>query len=158
MTENESRDLLDRNHIGRLCFVNQGGPDVRPVHFVLDDDWIFLRSDYGTKLEALAHHPYVAFEVDEIRDAFDWDSVVARGTVYVLTGAVSPVDRRAYRRALGAIRARAPAALTRDDPTPARQIIYGIHIDSVTGRSARPGAPSPSPSPRERPRRRAVEL
>lgn len=140
LSERECNELLQRSHVGRLCFINGGQPDIEPVHYVSDDGWIFLRSAMGTKLEAFAHNPYVAFEIDEIRDTFDWRSVVARGTIYVLPPDGPRVERKSLERAVKALRSVAPQALTDDDPTPARQIVYGIHVDRLTGRMSEPDA------------------
>ena len=144
MSERESRALLKRNHVGRLCFLNEGQPDVEPVHYVTGDGWIFVRSAPGTKMEAVAHHPYVAFEVDEFDDTFDWRSVVARGTIYLLPREGTPIERKELDRAIRALRAFLPATLTEDDPTPARDIVYGIHVDVLTGRMAEPDSSTPS--------------
>ena len=138
MSERESRALMRRNHVGRLCFLNEGQPDVTPVHYGTANDWIFIRSAPGTKMEAVAHHPYVAFEVDELDDTFDWRSVVAHGTIYLLPRDGTPIERKQLDRALRALRAFMPATLTEDDPTPTRDIIYGIHVDALTGRMAEP--------------------
>ena len=140
MSEPECEDLLQRNHVGRLCFINDGQPDIEPVHYVRGDGWIFLRSAMGTKIEAFAHRPYVAFEIDEINDTFDWRSVVARGTIYVLTLDGGHVEKRALERAVEALRSFVPETLTDEDPTPTRQIVYGIHVDRLTGRMAEPDA------------------
>lgn len=136
LSEKECHALLARNHVGRIAFVYRGQVDITPVHYVTDDLWLFVRSDSGAKMRAFAHNPYVAFEVDEIDGTFDWRSVVAHGTVYVLSEAQSTVDLEAYDRALGALRRVTKAALTAKDPTPARRIVYGIHVDRVTGRAA----------------------
>lgn len=138
MSERESRALLKRNHIGRLCFLSNGQPDVTPVHYVARNNWVFMRSAEGAKMEALAHHPYVAFEVDEIDDTFDWRSVVARGTMYLLPGDGTELERRELERAIRALRAFVPDTLTDEDPTPERSIVYGVHIDTLTGRMAEP--------------------
>ena len=136
LTDRECRALLARNHVGRIAFVYRGVVDIAPVHYVTDDLWLFVRSDSGAKMRSFAHNPYVAFEVDEIAGAFAWRSVVAHGTVYVLSKAQSKVDLDAYDRALGALRRVTKAALTPEAPTPARRIVYGIHVDRVTGRAA----------------------
>jgi uncharacterized protein len=136
LTDDESRDLLCRNHVGRVCFINNGQPDIEPVHYVANGEWIFIRSAAGTKLTAIAHHPYVAFEVDEIDGTFDWRSVVARGTIYLLPPEGTRIEREELERAVQALRSFDPAALTAEDPTPKRQTVYGIHINSVSGRSA----------------------
>jgi nitroimidazol reductase NimA-like FMN-containing flavoprotein (pyridoxamine 5'-phosphate oxidase superfamily) len=142
LSEQTARELLHRNHVGRLCFVRDGQPDVVPVHYVADGNWIFVRSAPGTKMEAVAHHPYVAFEVDEIDGTFDWRSVVARGTIYLLPGDGTHIERKELERAIHALRSFVPATLTDEDPTPGRQIVYGIHVDELTGRMAAPGARS----------------
>ncbi len=155
LSDDDCAAVLARNHVGRLAFVRDGIVDIEPLAYTFDGDWLFLRSAYGTKLEALAHNPYVAFEVDEIDGPFDWESVVVHGTVYVLDQAGGQVERAAYFRAVKAIREVAPDALTKHDPTPARQIVYGLHIDRRDGRMAR--SPGDAPRRERQPVRRPPE-
>jgi uncharacterized protein len=127
--------LLERNHLGRIAFFNHGVVDMEPVSYVAEDHWLFLRTNRGTKLDVFLHHPYVAFEVDEVTSEFDWRSVVAHGTVYLMSASSVGVDRAVYDRALRALRSYMPAALTPQDPVPARSVVYGIHVDRITGRA-----------------------
>ena len=136
LTDAESRTLLGRNHAGRVAFLSGRVVEIEPVHYVLDDGWLFARSAEGLKLDAFAHNPYVAFEVDEIEGTFDWCSVVAHGTVYVMSNDDGRVDEPQLERALDALRSFIPEALTSDDPTPYRRTVYGIHIDKLQGRRA----------------------
>jgi len=133
------RAVLQRHHVGRLAFFNAGTVDIEPIGFVARGDWIFFRSAYGAKLEALAHNPYAAFEVDEVQSRTSWASVVAHGTIYMLPPDGAPIERRAFASALAALRRVAPETLTKDDPTPERDRVYGLHVDRVSGRAARPG-------------------
>jgi nitroimidazol reductase NimA-like FMN-containing flavoprotein (pyridoxamine 5'-phosphate oxidase superfamily) len=133
--------------------VNNGQPDVTPVHYVSDGAWIFIRSAPGAKMEAFAHHPYVAFEVDEIANTFDWRSVVARGTIYLLPSDGSSLERKELDRAIRALRSFVPATFTKDDPTPGREIVYGIHVDELTGRKATPHVSAAKGTARRVPRR-----
>lgn len=146
LTPEDCREILERNHVGRLAFRHGETVDIEPIGYAARGNWLFLRSAYGSKLEALAHHPYVAFEVDEIKGPFDWRSVVAHGTIYMLPYAGSTVDRRQFERAVAALRDVMPAALTPRDPVPERQIVYGLHIDRVDGRMAmnRPAQKAPA--------------
>jgi hypothetical protein len=89
-------------------------------------------------MEALAHHPYVAFEVDEAKTTFEWRSVVAHGTVYMASSDGPRVERQSFERAVSAFRSFIPETLTADDPTPFRTTVYGIHVDAITGRTAAP--------------------
>jgi nitroimidazol reductase NimA-like FMN-containing flavoprotein (pyridoxamine 5'-phosphate oxidase superfamily) len=122
--------------VGRVAFIVDSIVDIEPVSYAASGSWIFIRSAEGTKLEAFAHHPYVAFEVDEIDGPFDWRSVVAHGTIYWMAETTQPVDRLEFQRALQALRSFAPQTLTGSDPTPFRRTIYGIHVDRLDGRRA----------------------
>jgi len=136
LTSAECDEVLRRNHVGRIAFLNDGIVEIEPVHFVASNSWVFMRSADGTKLEAFAHLPYVAFEVDEVDATFDWRSVVAHGTIYVMAEHGGRFDREAYRHSLTALRSFVPETLTEADPTPFRDTIYGLHVDRMTGRMA----------------------
>ena len=161
LSTDECWALLGRNHVGRLAFFNHGVVDIEPVHYVAAlGAWVFVRSAEGTKMEVFSGHPYVAFEVDEIDAMFDWRSVVAHGTVYLMSEHAVRVDRIAFERALRALRSFIPATLAQDDPTPFRRRVYGIHVDRVTGRVAEQQGPvsgrRPLKVPPFSPRRRRI--
>jgi len=128
--------LLDRNHVGRLAFAYSGHVDVQPVHYVLREGWIYGRTSLGEKLQFLAHNWSVAFEVDEIDALFDWRSVVVHGGFYLLSPNGSPTEASRWQQALEALRTLLPATLTDDDPVPFRNKLFGIAVQSVTGRKA----------------------
>jgi nitroimidazol reductase NimA-like FMN-containing flavoprotein (pyridoxamine 5'-phosphate oxidase superfamily) len=160
LTTDECWKLLRENRVARLAFLHEGTVNVEPVTYAAGDSWLFMRSAEGTKLTALAHHPYAAAEVDQVDDAFNWRSVVVRGTIYVMSEIGSRVDRHQFQRALEALRTVSPAALTTDDRTPLRTTIYGIHVDEISGRVAtdRPDTELISaPPPRQSGRRRATD-
>jgi nitroimidazol reductase NimA-like FMN-containing flavoprotein (pyridoxamine 5'-phosphate oxidase superfamily) len=136
LSEDEARGVLARNHLGRLAFMNANRVDIEPVSYVASEAWLFMRSAGGAKLDALAHSPYVAFEVDEVKSAFDWRSVVARGTIYLMSDDGRYVDHTIVDRAIEALRSFQPQAFRDDDPTPLRRMVYGLHVDHVTGRKA----------------------
>ena len=135
LSDEQAHLLLARNHVGRLAFSLHDRTDIQPVNYAYDDGWILGRTQIGSKLVTLAHHPWCAFEVDEVRDIFDWDSVVVRGSFSILDPEHSSPDR--YQRALAKLRELIPAALSADDPVPQRMILFGVRVAEVTGRSAR---------------------
>jgi nitroimidazol reductase NimA-like FMN-containing flavoprotein (pyridoxamine 5'-phosphate oxidase superfamily) len=63
LSEAECRRLLDENHVGRVAFVDHDYPVVLPVNYVVDDNAIAIRTDAGTKLDAIPLQR-VAFEID----------------------------------------------------------------------------------------------
>jgi nitroimidazol reductase NimA-like FMN-containing flavoprotein (pyridoxamine 5'-phosphate oxidase superfamily) len=136
MTVADCARVLKRNRVGRLAFRNVRSVDIEPVGYIAAGKWLFMRSAYGSKLEAITHHPFVAFEVDEIDGPFDWRSVVVHGTIYLLPATGAPIEEREFRRAVAALKRAMPGAFTADDPAPERQTVYGLHIDRVDGRLA----------------------
>ena len=135
LTPDEAHALLAAQHVGRLAFTLHDRVDIEPISYVSDGEWIFGRTSMGTKLSTLLHHPWCAFEVDEIRDQFDWASVVVKGTFYLLDPESGSTDT--YRRAERLLAKLVPGTFSAHDPVPQRDIVFGIFAQEVTGRAAR---------------------
>jgi nitroimidazol reductase NimA-like FMN-containing flavoprotein (pyridoxamine 5'-phosphate oxidase superfamily) len=129
--------LLADTYIGRIAFSFRDRVDVEPISYVYADGWIYARTSPRTKLTTITHHPYVAFEVDDIRSAMDWRSVVVHGTIYFLDPERSEEDAATHAEALRHLRSIDPSILTDDDPAPQRRQFFRIYVDEVTARSAR---------------------
>lgn len=137
LRETDARALLARNHVGRLAFSYRDRVDIQPIHYVYDNDWLLGRTGVGSKLVKLAHHPWCAFEVDEVHGPFHWDSVVVHGSFTLLDPKLGSSDL--YARAVERLQQFIPGTFTDDDPAPARVIPFAVHIDELSGRFARPG-------------------
>ena len=135
-TDAEARALLARQHVGRIAFSLHDHVDIEPVHYVLDGPWIYGRTSPGRKLATLAHHPWCAFEVDDVRGPLDWESVVVHGTFYRLDP--GGPEHEAHEHALVLVRALVPHSLEAGDPTPHRTVLFRIHANEMHGRAARP--------------------
>jgi uncharacterized protein len=135
LTREQSEALLEKNHVGRIAYSFHDAVDIRPIHYVFAKGWLFGRTSPGDKLATLRHHQWVAFEIDEVNGPLDWQSVVLHGTFYQLENEGSVHDVRLYKSALNAIQQIAPYALTDLDPLGFRTEVFGISIDSITGRS-----------------------
>ena len=136
LTTEESESVLAMNHVGRMAYSFRDAVDIRPIHYVFDEPWLFGRTSPGDKLITLQHHQWVAFEVDEISGPFDWKSVVARGTFYRIEPGGSESDVRLFERALASIKRLSPDMFTESDPAPFRTELFGIALDSISGRSS----------------------
>ena len=134
LSNEESEALLERNTVGRVAFSFRDSVDIRPIHYVYSKGWLFGRTSAGDKLTTLRHHQWVAFEVDEIQGPLNWQSVVVRGSFYRLEREGSAHDVRLYDRALAAVRSLSPDALTDRDPMAFRAEVFGVSIDSMSGR------------------------
>ena len=140
LTRDECDALLARNHVGRVAFTFQDHVDIEPVHYVYADGWLHGRTAPGGKIAILRHHPWVAFEVDEVEGLFDWRSVVIHGSVHIPDPEGSPDDRAAHAQTLAQLRRLVPATLAKGDPAPMRLLLFRIHVDDVSGRAAASGA------------------
>lgn len=134
LTTDAARALLMRLHVGRLAFTLHDRVDIEPINYVSDGSWVFGRTGGGTKLSRLLHNPWCALEADEVRDPFDWSSVVVKGTFYLLDPEQGSPDT--YRRGVTLLRELIPGTFTADDPTPQRDILFGIFVREIAGRSA----------------------
>jgi uncharacterized protein len=86
LTKAECFELLASAHLGRLAVVDDRGPIVFPVNYVLDRHSVVFRTEEGTKLDAAGRGSLACFEVDG-SDAVThtgW-SVIVRGEVAEVT-------------------------------------------------------------------------
>ena len=85
LTKGECFHVLAGERLGRVAFMDELGPIVLPVNFVLDRNMVVFRTDEGAKLDA-SRGSRVAFEVDGTDDAAGrvW-SVVIRGEAVEVT-------------------------------------------------------------------------
>lgn len=132
----ESGALLARGRIGRLAYLTPERVDIEPMHYVYDGGWIYGRTSGGTKLRMLLHNPWVAFEVDEVEDLFDWRSVVAKGTVYFADDDETAHGRQLQSHVVEVLRRLVPATMADRDPVPHRTVLFRIHVDELHGRSS----------------------
>ncbi len=131
LTEAECREVLARNHVGRIAYQIRELVNIVPLGYVYHGAWLACRTQEGSKVEVLRHSPYVAFEVDETEGIFDWTSVVVQGSWYEEDQAGPGREQT-----LEALRAVAPDVLTPQDPAPFRDVLFRIHIREITGRAA----------------------
>jgi hypothetical protein len=137
----ESRALLSRARVGRMAFISGTRVDVEPISYIYDAGWLFGRTSLGTKLSALGHRPWVAFEVDDVEGPFDWQSVVVHGSFHILTLEGSEYDVAIYNRALTLLTEAIPGYGTAADPGAFRTTVFGIHMSEMVGRGSRTRAP-----------------
>ncbi len=146
LSKSECFQLLAQERLGRVAVVDDRGPVVFPVNFVLDRHMVVFRSDEGTKLDAACRGSRVAFEVDGSDAAAHtgW-SVVIRGEAVEVT---DPAElTRLRKRPLDPWAPGAKTHYVRILPA----VLTGRRI-SAAGGSSHPGG-EPQPGAAARPRR-----
>ena len=136
LSRGECERVLARNNVGRLAFSFHDRVDIEPIHYVFADGWLYGRTSPGSKLVPMAHNHWVAFEVDEIDDLFQWRSVVVHGAFYPVSPDGPEREAAAWEAAIVLLRRIVPETWTRADPVAFRTVVFRIHIDSMTGRAA----------------------
>ena len=135
LTLEEAHALLASKNVGRLAFTMHDRVDIEPIGYVSDGEWLFGRTSKGTKLSTLLHHPWCAFETDDVHDLFEWSSVVVKGTFYLLDPEIGSTDT--YQRAERLLTKLVPGTFSVHDPVPQRNIVFGIYIRDISGKASR---------------------
>jgi hypothetical protein len=136
LSRDEVEQILARNNVGRLAFSLHDRVDIQPIHYVYERGWLYGRTSEGEKIATLAHNQWVAFEVDEVKDTFDWRSVVVHGSFWILHPRGSPRAEELWAKAAELMSTIVPGALTEHDPVGFRQTLFRVAISDVRGREA----------------------
>ena len=136
LARHEADAILERNHVGRVAFTFHDRVDIEPINYVFADNWLYGRTSHGAKLGVLAHHQWVAFEVDEVAGLFEWRSIVIKGTFEIIPADLTTEHAPVYTRALELLRRLAPDAWQEHDRVAFRNVLFRIHVDEVNGRES----------------------
>ena len=134
LEKQDSLAVLARNHFGRIAYSFRDRVNIEPISYVFENDWIFGRTSLGSKWLTLQHHPWVAFEVEEVVSEHEWKTVVVHGTVSFFDQDGATPQRQLFETALASIRKHSPWALTEHDRTPERDRVFGIYVHDISGR------------------------
>jgi Predicted flavin-nucleotide-binding protein len=136
LTHDEIDAVLGRNKVGRLAFAFHDRVDIQPIHYAYERGWLYGRTSPGEKIGTLRHNQWVAFEVDEVNDVFEWRSVVLHGSFWLLRphGTAHSVD--VWKRAIMLLNRIVPGTFTEGDPVAFRQLVFRIAVADVRGRCA----------------------
>ena len=137
LRRDEIEEIISRNKVGRIAFAFHDRVDIQPIHYVYERGWLYGRTSEGEKMATLQHNQWVAFEIDEIKDTFDWRSVVIHGSFWRIHPLGSPHAEEVWAKAAELVDRLVPGALTEQDPVGFRQILFRIAVSDVRGREAR---------------------
>jgi len=140
LSQPEVKDLLGRGKIGRLAIYDARRERVYvvPISYVYKDGVAYLHSAPGLKLDLLRQRPaHVCFQVDDVVDEDQWQSVTAWGEFEEIA------DARERQRALRSFGDRLLRGPLRERQLAGRagmlgsgETVFRIHLEEMTGRSA----------------------
>jgi nitroimidazol reductase NimA-like FMN-containing flavoprotein (pyridoxamine 5'-phosphate oxidase superfamily) len=137
LSRDEIEAMLVRNRVGRLAFSLHDRVDIQPIHYIYERGWLYGRTSEGEKIFALTHNQWIAFEVDEVTDLFDWRSIVIHGSFWIMHPRGSPRAEELWTKAAELMSKIVPRALTESDPVAFRQTLFRIAVGDVRGREAK---------------------
>lgn len=137
MSRDEIEAMLLRNRVGRLAFSIHDRVDIEPIHYIYERGWLYGRTSEGQKIATLQHNQWIAFEVDEVTDLFDWRSIVIHGSFWIIPPRGSPHAEELWAKAADLVSRVVPGALTESDPVAFRQLLFRIAVSDVRGREAK---------------------
>ncbi|TWI94756.1 hypothetical protein JN11_04537 [Mucilaginibacter frigoritolerans] len=85
LTDIQIEALLKDQLIGRLGCHSNGVTYIVPINYVYDGVNIYGHSAKGMKIDIMRQNPAVCFEVDNIKDVTNWQSVIAWGKFEEIT-------------------------------------------------------------------------
>ena len=135
-------DLLKDQLIGRIGCHSADTMYIVPVNYVYDGTNIYCHSAKGMKIDMMRENPEVCFEVDDIKDLTNWQSVIAWGKFEEIT------DMNKKQQVLKTLDNRIGSRIIDDSVTPehgfvdqesevgttVELIIYKIIVSKKTGR------------------------
>src|SRR5579884_3829250 len=86
LSQEQIDQVLHAGIVGRIGCHAEGKTYVIPISYVYDGESIYAQSLAGLKLQMMRLNPEVCFEVDQIKNASNWQSVIAWGTFEELKG------------------------------------------------------------------------
>lgn len=139
LTPNAIEALLHEEIVARIGYVDRRGlPRIVPFTYAYDGRAFYGYSLLGAKIENMSANPRVCVEVDRVKSAADWCSVIVGGTFERLVGsaAADAVERISERLRTVAAATGAPvmARQTFVTRTGGDGIAYRIHITEKHGR------------------------
>ena len=78
--DRDSLAILREGTLGRLGCIAADWPYVVPVNYFFDGRDIYIHTLPGKKLDALRANSRVCLQVDDIKDSYNWRSMIAYGT------------------------------------------------------------------------------
>ncbi|MBX6379429.1 MAG: pyridoxamine 5'-phosphate oxidase family protein [Thermoflavifilum aggregans] len=85
LTVSQMDDFLQRHSFGRIGYQMDGRIYIIPVTYLFDGTSIIAHSREGEKIRALRNQQEVCFQVDEIIDQRNWQSVLVWGLYEEIT-------------------------------------------------------------------------
>jgi nitroimidazol reductase NimA-like FMN-containing flavoprotein (pyridoxamine 5'-phosphate oxidase superfamily) len=86
LSPGECQKLLETSKLGHLGCHTKDEIYVVPITYIFDNNYFLCHSRQGKKIEIMRKNPKVCIQVEEVKDFFNWKSVIAWGDYEELKG------------------------------------------------------------------------
>lgn len=85
LTKSQMEALLHQQVVGHIACHHENFIYLVPTSYAYDGEFIYAHSHEGTKLNIMRKNPNICFEVDDVTDMSNWQSVIVWGRFEELT-------------------------------------------------------------------------
>jgi nitroimidazol reductase NimA-like FMN-containing flavoprotein (pyridoxamine 5'-phosphate oxidase superfamily) len=86
--------VLRSQVVGRIACYADGSIYLVPITYLYDGQYLYGHTKEGLKVRMMRQNPHICFEVDDIQNMANWQSVIIQGTYEELAGEESQEARR----------------------------------------------------------------
>jgi uncharacterized protein len=79
LTNDQCEEILFAQHYGHLGCWDGHEPYVLPITYVYADGFLYGYTQEGRKVDAMRQHPRICIQIENVKNAHDWESVVCWG-------------------------------------------------------------------------------
>lgn len=141
LDDRQIEKVLSDNFIGRIgCHANNKTYIV-PISYAYDGSYIYSHTYEGLKISMMRLNPNVCFEVDQMENMANWQSVIAWGTFKELTGVEERnaglqklIDRTLPKISSATVKLSPQWPFPPDDLNKVKGIIFTIRLHEKSGR------------------------
>lgn len=143
----ECEEILLAGHYGHLGCIADGMPHVLPVTYVYKYGYLFSHTYEGEKIEIMRKNPNICIQVERVRAADDWESVICWGTFKEVTDherlhEINLLLAQQYAKVRESGEAPVMPLVSSlhemEDPSGPKHVVYMLDIAKTTGKAQRP--------------------
>ena len=140
LSRDQIEEVLRNNMVGRLGCHDYRGMYIVPITYIYDGESIISHTAAGKKIDMLRSNPQVCFQVDEIVDMGNWQSVIAWGKFEELKGEEAITALQGFAEKLASVMTSETAQPGHDIDVGKltegqfKTIVYRIRLGKMTGR------------------------
>ncbi len=133
--------VISDNIVGRIGCHADNKTYVVPISYAYDGTCIYTHAYEGLKVSMMRQNPNVCFQIDDMKNMADWESVIAWGTFEELTntedrdaGLQKLVDRVLPKISSATVKLSPQWPFPPDDFSQVKGIIFRIRLKEKSGR------------------------